>query len=129
MHFPTMACRIAAHPLKTVFLLALLVRLINLAFLTGNQSFFAETDAFAYWKLGAGLARPESFWSTLLAETDRMPLYPLLLGGIRHIFGDDPRMVAILQAVIDAGTCALIAALGALISPLVGLIAGILAAL
>ena len=129
MHFPTMACRIAAHPLKTVFLLALLVRLINLAFLTGNQSFFAETDAFAYWKLGAGLARPESFWSTLLAETDRMPLYPLLLGGIRHIFGDDPQMVAILQAVIDAGTCALIAALGALISPLVGLIAGILAAL
>jgi hypothetical protein len=129
MHFPTMACRIAAHPLKTVFLLALLVRLINLAFLTGNQSFFAETDAFAYWKLGAGLASPESFWSTLLAETDRMPLYPLLLGGIRHIFGDDPRMVAILQTVIDAGTCALIAALGALISPLVGLIAGILAAL
>jgi len=129
MHFPTMACRIAAHPLKTVFLLALLVRLINLAFLTGNQSFFAETDAFAYWKLGAGLARPESFWSTLLAETDRMPLYPLLLGGIRHIFGDAPRMVAILQSVIDAGTCALIAALGALISPLVGLIAGILAAL
>jgi hypothetical protein len=129
MHFPTMACRIAAHPLSTVFLLALLVRLINLAFLTGNQSFFAETDAFAYWKLGAGLARPESFWSTLLAETDRMPLYPLLLGGIRHIFGDDPRMVAILQAVIDAGTCALIAALGALISPLVGLIAGFLAAL
>jgi hypothetical protein len=129
MHFPTMAYRIAAHPLKTVFLLALLVRLINFAFLTGNQSFFAETDAFAYWKLGAGLARPESFWSTLLAETDRMPLYPLLLGGIRHIFGDDPRMVAILQAVIDAGTCALIAALGALISPLVGLIAGILAAL
>ena len=129
MHFPTMACRIAAHPLSTVFLLALLVRLINLAFLTGNESFFAETDAFAYWKLGAGLARPESFWSTLLAETDRMPLYPLLLGGIRHIFGDVPRMVAILQVVIDAGTCALIAALGALISPLVGLIAGILAAL
>jgi hypothetical protein len=129
MHFSTMASRIAAHPLKTVFLLALLVRLINLAFLTGNQSFFAETDALAYWKLGAGLARPESFWSTLLAETDRMPLYPLLLGGIRHIFGDAPRMVAILQSVIDAGTCALIAALGALISPLVGLIAGILAAL
>ena len=60
MHFPTMACRIAAHPLSTVFLLALLVRLINVAFLTGNESFFAETDAFAYWKLGAGLARPES---------------------------------------------------------------------
>jgi hypothetical protein len=124
-----MACRLAAHPLKTVFLLALFVRLINLAFLVGNDSFFAEQDAFAYWALGAELARPESLWSTLLAETDRMPLYPLLLGGIEHLFGDAPRIVAILQAVIDAGTCALIAALGALIAPLVGLIAGILAAL
>ena len=37
MHFPTMVCRIAAHPLSTVFLLALLVRLINLAFLTGQR--------------------------------------------------------------------------------------------
>src|SRR3954452_3362717 len=129
MHFSTIACRVAAHPLKTVFVLALLVRLINLAFLAGNEPFFVETDGFAYWKLGAQLARAESFWSTLLAETDRMPLYPLLLGGIRHIFGDVPRIVVILQAVIDAGTCVLIAALGALISPLVGLIAGILAAL
>src|SRR6478609_5520745 len=129
MHFSTIACRVVAHPLKTVFVLALLVRLINLAFLAGNEPFFVETDGFAYWKLGAQLARAESFWSTLLAETDRMPLYPLLLGGIRHIFGDVPRIVVILQAVIDAGTCVLIAALGALISPLVGLIAGILAAL
>src|SRR4029077_8052376 len=129
MHFSTIACRVVAHPLKTVFVLALLVRLINLAFLAGNEPFFVETDGFASWKLGAPLARAESFWSTLLAETDRMPLYPLLLGGIRHIFGDVPRIVVILQAVIDAGTCVLIAALGALISPLVGLIAGILAAL
>ena len=109
-------------------MLALLVRLINLAFLAGNDSFFAEQDAFAYWALGAGLARPESFWPTLVAETDRMPLYPLLLGGIERVFGDAPRMAAILQAVVDAGTCVLIAALGALVSPRVGLIAGILAA-
>jgi hypothetical protein len=73
MHFSTIACRVAAHPLKTVFVLALLVRLINLAFLAGNEPFFVETDGFAYWKLGAQLARAESFWSTLLAETDRMP--------------------------------------------------------
>src|SRR5712691_9168743 len=61
--------------------------------------------------------------------TDRMPLYPLLLGAIRNACGDVPRMVALAQAVIDAGTCALIAALGAAISPRVGLIAGVLAAL
>jgi hypothetical protein len=164
----------AAHPLVTVFVLALSVRLINLALLAGNDAFFAEDDTFGYWALGAALAKPGSFWPTLLALTDRMPLYPLLLGAMQSAFGDAPRLVALVQAVIDAGTCLLIAALanevsgqrghsigaraghspevgssaraalanevsgqrghsigalGALISPLVGLIAGILAAL
>ncbi len=118
-----------AHPLATVFVLALLARLVNLALLSGSAAFFAEQDTFGYWALGAALAKPDSFWPTLMSMTDRMPLYPLLLAAIRSIFGDVPRVVAIVQAVIDAGTCALIAALGAMISPRVGLIAGILAAL
>jgi hypothetical protein len=119
----------ADRPLSTVFLLALLVRALNLALLGGNSAFFAEDDTIAYWKLGAKLATPDEFWPTLLATTDRMPLYPLLLAGVRSMFGDAPGMVAAVQAVLDAGTCALIAALGAAISPRVGLIAGILAAL
>ena len=121
--------RAAAHPLKTIFVLALFVRLINLALLRGDDAFFAEQDAHAYWRLGVELAQPDRFWPTLASMTDRMPLYPLLLAGVRHTLGSNPAMVAIIQAVIDAGTCALIAALGALISPLTGLIAGILAAL
>jgi Dolichyl-phosphate-mannose-protein mannosyltransferase len=126
---PSFGCRAAAHPLLTVFLLALLVRLTNLAFLRGHAAFFAEQDTLGYWALGAALAKPDTFASTLLSMTDRTPLYPLLLGAIRSIFGDAPRMVALTQAVIDAGTCALIAALGGAISPRVGLIAGVLAAL
>jgi 4-amino-4-deoxy-L-arabinose transferase-like glycosyltransferase len=121
--------RAADRPLWTVFLLALLVRALNLALLEGNSAFFAEEDTIAYWKLGAKLATPGEFWPALLSTTDRMPLYPLLLAGIRSAFGDLPRMVAAVQAVIDAGTCALIAAMGAAISQRVGLIAGILAAL
>jgi len=117
------------HPLKSIFALALLVRLINVALLAHRGAFFAEQDAYGYWTIGAALAKPETFWPTLLAMTDRMPLYPLLIAGIQDIFGDAPRAVALIQALIDAGTCALIAALGALISPPVGLIAGILAAL
>jgi Dolichyl-phosphate-mannose-protein mannosyltransferase len=117
------------RPLASVFVLALVIRLINLALLRGNDAFFAEADALGYWALGAALAKPNSFWPTLWSMTDRMPLYPLLLAGIYKIFGDVPRAVALLQAVIDAGTCTLIAALGALLSPLVGFIAGILAAL
>src|SRR5260221_27459 len=121
--------RAAEHPLTIVFVFALCVRLINLALLTGRDAFFAEQDAFGYWALGAALAKPDTFWPTLLSLTDRMPLYLLLLAGVQHAFGDLPRVVALVQAVIDAGTCTFIAALGALISPLPGLIVGLLAAL
>lgn len=131
MHPPltSLSRHIAAHPLASVFLLALLVRLINLAFLRDNAAFFAEQDAFVYWALGAALAKPASFWPSLMSMTDRMPLYPLLLGAMQSGFGEAPRLAAVVQAVIDAGTCALISALGTLLSPCVGWIAGILAAL
>jgi hypothetical protein len=118
-----------AHPLWTVFVLALAIRLVNIALLKGDASFFAESDALGYWALGAELAKPETFWSTLLSMTYRMPIYPLLLASVQSTLGDVPRAVAVVQAVVDAGTCVLIAALGALLSPLVGLISGILAAL
>lgn len=121
--------RATDHPLKTVFALALIVRLVNLALLSGDDSFFAESDTRGYWGLGATLATPDAFWSTLLALTERMPLYPLLLAGVQSTFGEVPRAVAIIQAAIDAGTCTLIAALGALVSPLVGFVAGVVAAL
>jgi hypothetical protein len=119
----------AAHPLKTVFALALLIRLINVALLKGDDSFFAEADTHLYWQLGAELANPATFWSRLMSETDRMPLFLLLLAGIQSTLGKVPRAVAVIQAIIDAGTCALIASLGALVSPRVGLVAGVLAAL
>jgi 4-amino-4-deoxy-L-arabinose transferase-like glycosyltransferase len=120
--------RAADHPLATTFSLALVIRLINLALLTGRDAFFAEQDTFAYWALGAALAKPESFWPTLSTMTDRMPLYPLLLAGVQYVIGDGPRAIAFIQSVIDAAACAFIASLGALISRRVGLIAGILAA-
>jgi GNAT superfamily N-acetyltransferase len=119
----------AAHPLVTVFVLALCIRLVNLALLRGNDSFFAEVDTFVYWLIGAKMAAPGGVPATLLEITDRTPVYPLLLGAMRRAFGDAPRLVALVQAAVDAGTCTLIAALGALISPRVGLISGIIAAL
>jgi len=120
--------RAVAHPLTTVFVLALLVRLINVAMLRGNDSFFAEPDTLVYWRLGGGLAKADTFWPTLMSMTDRMPLFPLLLAGVQATLGEAPRAVAIIQAIIDAGTCTLIAALGAMVSRLVGLVAGVLAA-
>ena len=118
-----------AHPFATIFILALVVRLLNVALLQGNDAFFAEDDTHWYWALGAELAKPGNLGPTLLSLYYRMPLFPLLLGGVHATLGDVPRAVAVIQAVTDAGTCTLIAALGALVSPAVGFIAGVLAAL
>jgi hypothetical protein len=126
---PSWRRNVEAHPLATVFLLALAVRLLNVALLRGDAAFFAESDALGYWEFAAALADPEHGWTTLLTSTYRMPLYPLMLAGIRAVLGEAPRMVAMAQAVVDAGTCALIAALGALVRPRVGLVAGVLAAM
>src|SRR5262249_85526 len=83
MHPPrsSMWTGLAARPLATVFVFALAVRLINVALLKGNASFFAEADTLGYWALGAELANPDGFWPTLTSLTYRMPLYPLLLAG------------------------------------------------
>jgi 4-amino-4-deoxy-L-arabinose transferase-like glycosyltransferase len=123
-----MSARLRAHPLVLTFVLALVLRVANVALLHGENAFFAEPDALTYWALGSALAKRETFWPTLLSLTDRMPLYPLFIAATQSAFGDSPRAVALLQSVIDAGTCALIAVLGGLASRRVGLIAGILAA-
>ncbi len=120
--------RARARPFVAVFLLSLVVRLSNLALLREDSSFFAEPDAYAYWMLATALAKHDTFWTTLSSLTDRMPLYPLLLAGIQSMLGNAPRIAAAVQAVLDAGTCTLIAALGTFVSPLTGLVAGILAA-
>ena len=78
----------------------------------GRTRFSLESDATKFWLMAAELAQPSSFWPKLTSMTDRMPLYPLLLAGLRATAGDAPRAVALIQAPIDAGTCALIAALG-----------------
>jgi hypothetical protein len=118
-----------AHPRLIVFGLALVIRLANVALLPDREAFFAEPDARMYWGLGRALADPGTFLPTWQTMPERMPLYPLVLATVQAAYGDAPRAVAVLQAAIDAGTCTLIAALGALLSPTVGLIAGGIAAL
>jgi hypothetical protein len=96
------------------------------ACLSGNEAFFAGPTLTAI-DAGDALAKPGGFWSALWSMTDRMPLYPLLLAGVQRAFGDAPRVVALIQAVIDAGTCTALPR-SAPLSPRVGWVAGILAA-
>lgn len=118
------------HYLLTTFGVALAVRLINLLLLSGDSNFyFSQNDSATYWSLGAGLAHSHAFVPSLLSITDKMPLYPLLLGSGQSLFGDAPGVIVWLQAIIDSGTCVLIAALGALFSRTAGIFAGMLAAL
>jgi 4-amino-4-deoxy-L-arabinose transferase-like glycosyltransferase len=124
-----MSATLRARDLILVFLLALVVRFGNVALLHGASAFFAEPDTLTYWVLGSALASRDTFWPTLLSLTDRMPLYPLFIAAAQTVFGDSPRAVAFAQSAIDAGTCALVAVLGGLISRPVGLLAGLLAAL
>ncbi len=78
------------------FLFAAAVRLLYVATLGGDAAFFAEADTGLYWSMSEHLR-------DALSATDRMPLYPLFLAACRALFGDAPRAVAILQALLDAG--------------------------
>jgi hypothetical protein len=105
-----------------IFLLAAATRLAYVATLSGNASFFAEPDTAVYWELS------EHLRDTLLNTTDRLPLYPMFLAASRALFGDSPRAVAIVQALLDAGTCVMIARLALFISFPAAIAAGIMAA-
>jgi 4-amino-4-deoxy-L-arabinose transferase-like glycosyltransferase len=107
--------------LIVTFLFAAAVRVIYVATLRGDASFFAEADTGLYWSLSEHLR-------DALTATDRMPLYPLFLAACRALFGAVPRAVAFLQALLDAGTCAMITRLALFVSPPAGIAAGILSA-
>lgn len=108
--------------LLATFLLAAAVRLAYIATLSGDASFFAEPDTQVYWALG------EHLRDTLLNTTDRLPLYSMFLAACRALFGDAPRAVALVQALLDAGTCVMIARLALFISGPAGIAAGVMAA-
>ncbi len=103
------------------FLFAAAVRLLYVATLGGDAAFFAEADTGLYWSMSEHLR-------DALSATDRMPLYPLFLAACRALFGDAPRAVAIVQALLDAGTCAMIARLALFVSRPAAIAAGILSA-
>ena len=128
--FQLISTRLAGEKyLITIFVFAFGIRLINILFLSGQSAYFSQDDSALYWNLGAALSESATFRDALLTSTERMPLYPLFLAGVRHLFGDAPGVAVFLQTFFDSVTCTLIAALGSLYSRRVGLIAGLFAAL
>jgi len=61
--------------------------------------------------------------------TERVPGYPLFLAFLRIFFGDAYVPILALQGIIDSGTCVLIGLLGTMLSPRIGRLSAVLAAL
>lgn len=69
-------------------------------------------DPYYFGEMGKSLARGEGFdaYGTLLKR--RSPLYPMVIGAVYYLFGEDPTLVLLLQCLLFAATCALTFDLG-----------------
>jgi len=115
-----------------LFLFALLLRIFNLFVIEVPIEHAFIEDSIIYWNgaeswLYTGFfSRPTNLGPYV--ETERMPGYFLFLMAFRYVFADAFWLILIAQALFDAGTCIMIAHLGATFDRNVGIIAGLLAA-
>jgi 4-amino-4-deoxy-L-arabinose transferase-like glycosyltransferase len=87
-------------------------------------------DPYYFGKMGKSLAEGRGFLPFGDLIHRRAPGYPLLIGGVYTIFGEQPLLVLLLQSLMLAGTCALVFDLGRrLFNQRVGIIAGAICAL
>ena len=115
-----------------VFVAAIAVRFVNLLLAGDLAAYALVEDSSIYWN-GAQSWFESGFFSRVtdtgyVPETERVPLYHLFLTAFRLGFGDALLPALIGQAVLDAGTCVIIASIGAMMSRTIGIIAGLFAA-
>ncbi len=110
-----------------LFGLALAVRLLHFAAMQHSMLYeLLLGDASQYDRWAQQIAAGDWLGSEVFYQT---PLYPYLLGASYRVFGHDPWVVRILQAVFGALSCVFLARAGAgFFSERVGWIAGILLA-
>jgi Flp pilus assembly protein TadD/4-amino-4-deoxy-L-arabinose transferase-like glycosyltransferase len=100
----------SARALVLVFLVALAIRLIHLWQLRGAP-FFVHLmgDSRAYDEWAQQLAAGDWLGTGVFYQA---PLYPYVIGTLYALFGRDLLFVRLVQAVLGAGSCALVAAAG-----------------
>lgn len=113
--------------------LALVLRVGNALWLAGTPAHFLLEDAQMYW----GAAETLRATGTLgqvggdgvsIPITDRVPGYILFVAAVQAVAGAHPLAVALVQAGLDTATCVLIALLGGMLTPGLGRLGGLLAA-
>ena len=119
--------------LIAIFLLALVLRSLNIATMIHEPDLFTLEDSAIY----TGGAKDVLEYGGFMQEgaegpevvTERMPLYIMLLAGVSRLGFDLVTATVILQAALDSLACTLIACLGGLFDRRTGLLAGVLAAM
>jgi 4-amino-4-deoxy-L-arabinose transferase-like glycosyltransferase len=114
-----------------IFGFALLVGLAMVLVVFRAQSLVDDApDPYYFGEMGKSVARgePLSEYGTLLHR--RSPMYPLFIGAVYSVFGENPMAVYLLQCLLMAGTCWLVFDMGRRVFNLrTGILAGAMCAL
>lgn len=117
-----------------IFLVALLLRGLYLAFLVHGEAMLVQPDTPAFTMPADGLVTqgtiglPDEHGAVPRPGTERVPGYIVLLALIRRLFGPGAWPPVLVQAMTDAITCVLIGRLAHHLRPGLGLAAGLMAA-
>ena len=95
------------------------------------QSFVQDVaDPYYFGEMGKSLARGEGLLQYGVLLRRRAPLYPLVIGGLYSLFGENPLWVQLLQCLLAAGTCWLAYDMGRRIfNERTGVVAGVMCGL
>jgi len=90
-----------------IVVFSLVVSLLAVFVVFSSQNLVANTpDPYHFAEMGRGIAAGQGFHGEMLGR--RAPLYPMLLGGIYFVFGEQTRLVQIIQCFMLAGICLLV---------------------
>jgi 4-amino-4-deoxy-L-arabinose transferase-like glycosyltransferase len=110
-----------------IFLIALAAGLALVFLVFGKQNLVdTRFDPYYFAAMGKSLAHGEGFTPYGLLIKRRSPFYPMVIGALYYLFGEQPRLIQVLQCLLHAGTCALVFVVGRrLYNVRTGIIAGI----
>jgi hypothetical protein len=121
---------VLASPGVLVFLFGLITSLVMVFGVYEAQSLVDESfDPYGFGKMGKSLADGDGLGEYGSVLNRKGPLYPAVIGGIYFVFGDNARLVLVLQSLLLAGTCWLVFDMGrSAFNVRTGMIAGALCA-
>jgi hypothetical protein len=122
---------VSDHPLGSIFICALLIRVLNIWHVAVLGGKFVIEDSFFLtfsieWAQSFGFMAGEPGSNSFV---ERVPMYPLVVALFQAIGLGVPIILALFNGVLDALTCVIICLLGCMMDRRLGLVAGVVAAM